>query len=334
MTDEPVTPGGELEAMRAEVARLRAEGEALRVQVQHLRGILQQAGDVIVATDLEGRITGVNRAAELLFGRSEAELVGTSPDALHARRGERSRLVAELERAPGGVIQSEVQVKAADGKRRWLGLSLAWLTDGQGQRVGTVSVSRDVTEHKALLEELERRSVTDKLTGLYNQSHFYHRLEVEKERSLRLDHELSLLLFDLDGFKPLNDTLGHLEGDKALRRVGGILFESVRKEVDSAFRYGGDEFAVLLPGAQLEHAERFAERVRRRIEEEPLHGVRASMGICAFDRQNRGAPLVERADEAMYFAKRQGGNRIAVWDPTRQAPQLAASVAPLPAPPP
>src|SRR5690606_26253002 len=118
-----------------------------------------------------------------------------------------------------------------------------------------------------------------------------------------------------------NDTLGHREGDQALRRVGGILFESVRREVDSAFRYGGDEFAVLLPGAQLEHAERFAERVRRRIEEEELHGVRASMGVCAFDRQQRGAPLVERADEAMYFAKRRGGNRIAVWDPAKGAPQ-------------
>lgn len=323
----------DLEALRRELARVEAERQELAHQVQHLRGILQQAGDVIVTTDLLGRITGLNEAAEQLLGKKEPELLGTSADALYAQKGTRERLLQQLQGEPSGVIRAEVPVKGADGKRRWLGLSLAWLRDATGQPVGTVGVSRDVTEHRVLLEELQRLSVTDKLTGLYNQSHFFHLLEVEKERALRLEHDLALLMFDLDGFKPLNDTLGHREGDQALRRVGGILFESVRKEVDSAFRYGGDEFAVLLPGAQLDHAERFAERLRRRIEEEDLHGVRASLGVCGFDRTQRGAPLVERADEAMYFAKRQGGNRIAVWDPALGEPILSRGRAPLPAPP-
>ena len=320
----------------AELERVRAERDALAEQVERLRAILQQAGDVIVATDLEGRITGVNEAAEQLLGWKEQELIGQPADEIGTQKGERARLVERLEQEPSGVLRAEIQVKTREGKRRWLGLSLSFLKDARGKRVGTVGVSKDITEHRQLLEELRRLSVTDKLTGLYNQSHFFHLVEVEKERAVRLEHDLSLLMFDLDGFKPLNDTHGHLEGDKALRQVGGILFESIRKEVDSAFRYGGDEFAVLLPGAQREQAERFAERVRRRIEDADLHGVRASMGVCAFDRTQRAAPLVERADEAMYFAKRQGGNRIAVWDATAGGPIISriTTAIPLPIPPP
>jgi len=316
----PQKPGSdvgnaELEALYRRIVELDREN-------QRLLGILQQAGDIIVTTDLEGRITGFNEAAESLLGYTAEEVGGKPVTTFYARSTRREQLLKRLQKDPQGVVRADVKVRTKQGKTRWMGLSLSYLRDADGEPVGTVGVSKDVTQRRELEEKLRRLSITDSLTGLYNQSHFFHRLEVEKERALRLKHGLALLLFDLDGFKPLNDELGHTEGDKALRQIGRILFDSVRKEVDSAFRYGGDEFTVLLPGADVSQARRFAERVRAAIEAAELHGVRASMGLAEFDRPTRGLKMLEHADEAMYVAKKAGGNRIAYHDPELGTPAL------------
>lgn len=332
----PADEAGELAALRARVQRLEHE-------VSRLRGVIRQAGDMIVVTDLDGKIIEFNEEAEHVLGWRAAEVLGGTPDRFYVSKSARARLLAKLteesgeqpalplKRQPGEaspdhgshqVVREDVEVKTKAGERRWLNLSLSWLLDADGRRIGTVGVSKDVTARRSLEDELRRLSVTDKLTGLFNQSHFFHRLEVEKERALRLRHDLSLLLFDLDGFKKLNDTQGHREGDKVLIQIGRVLFESIRKEVDSAFRYGGDEFTVLLPGADRVIAVRFAERVRRRIEELDMSGVRASMGVCPFDPKNRALQVVEKADEAMYLSKRAGGNRVAAYDLTAGAVAL------------
>ncbi|MCW8138676.1 MAG: GGDEF domain-containing protein [Planctomycetota bacterium] len=306
--------GGAEGGAEDEVARLRARLAAVEDEVARLRGIVRQARDIIVTTDLEGGITEFNEEAEQVLGWSASEVLGQSADRFYVNKRARTRLIERLKAEPSGVGRDDVEVRTKSGERRWLNLSLSWLTDAAGARVGTIGVSKDVTKRRQLEEELRRLSVSDKLTGLFNQSHFFHRLEVEKERAIRLKHDLSLLYFDLDHFKQLNDSLGHREGDQVLVQIGRILFESIRKEVDSAFRYGGDEFTVLLPGADAAQAMRFAERVRLRIEGQDMHGVRASMGICPFDVENRALQLVEKADEAMYVAKRSGGNCIAVYD--------------------
>lgn len=311
--DDPAPAASEA----AELERLRAQVAALSVELDRLRGIVRQARDIIVATDLEGRVTDFNEEAEQVLGYRADEVLGRTADLFYVKKTTRRQLLRELEQEPSGVVRADVEVRTKDGKRCWLGLSLSWLRGPAGERVGTIGVSKDVTTRRELELELRKLSITDKLTGLYNQNHFFARLEIEKERAIRLRHDLSLLLFDLDGFKQLNDRLGHREGDAVLREVGAILFRSVRKEVDSAFRYGGDEFTVLLPGTNLEQAVSFAERVRAEIEVRGLHGVRASLGICPFDRDNRALQLVEKADAAMYLSKRSGGNRVAAYDPAR-----------------
>lgn len=296
-----------------ELERLRERVAEQEHELGRLRAILRQARDIIVTTNLEGRITEFNEEAEKVLGYSAAEVVGQSADIFYTRRGTRKRLLKALQKSPTGVVRSDVRVKTKGGERRWLGLSLSWLTDSAGTHQGTIGVSKDVTQRRELEEKLRRLSITDKLTGLYNQSHFFHRLEIEKERAIRLEHELALLLFDLDGFKELNDTHGHRRGDELLRQVGRVLFANIRKEVDSAFRYGGDEFTVLLPGADRQMAITFAHRLRAKVEELDS-GVRASMGICPFDRANRALQVIEKADAAMYLAKRAGGNRVACYD--------------------
>lgn len=303
------------------LSALQARAAALELEVERLRSIVRQARAIIVTTDLEGRVTSFNEEAEAVLGWRAAEVIGRSADMFYALPRTRERLLERLEAA--GAVEEDVQVRGKDGKKRWLGLSLAWLRDAHGEPIGTVGVSKDVTQRRELEAELRRLSITDKLTGLYNQSHFFHRLEIEKERALRLEHELVLLLFDLDGFKQLNDTQGHREGDRVLVSVGRVLFDNVRKEVDSAFRYGGDEFTVLLPGASPDTAQAFADRIRRAIAALG-RGVYASMGICPFDVTDRSLQLVEKADEAMYLAKRAGGNRIAVYDLAERAARLVS----------
>lgn len=312
----PDRAGGEAEreALRRRVAELEDE-------VGRLRAILRQAGDIIVTTDLEGRVTSFNEEAEHVLGYRAEEIIGRPAEVFYVHKRLRRRLVAELEASPDGVVRADVQVRTREGKKRWLGLSLSWLKDRSGKRHGTIGVSKEITARRKLEEKLRELSITDALTGLYNQSHFFHRLEIEKERARRLGHDLSLLYFDLDGFKPLNDALGHTVGDEVLRAVGGVLFRNVRKEVDSAFRYGGDEFAVLLPGTDVAAAVPFAQRVRRQIEgiEVPGYAGRlgASMGLCQFDAAEPGQQVVALADRAMYAAKRDGGRRLGVWDPDR-----------------
>ena len=176
--------------------------------------------------------------------------------------------------------------------------------------VGVLAVLRDVTEKIRLEKELLELSITDGLTGLHNQRHFYNELDKEMERAKRQHTTLSLLLFDLDDFKVFNDIHGHLEGDKVLRNVAQVVLKSIRR-MDSAYRYGGDEFTVILPGATRVEATQVAERIRKTFETTPyLQQIKLSIGLVEFDLQYDLTNFVKYADEAMYTAKKMGGNQI------------------------
>jgi two-component system cell cycle response regulator len=169
---------------------------------------------------------------------------------------------------------------------------------------------RTLKEKEKLEEEVRRLSITDDLTGLYNHRHFYKTLEAELVRMTRQNTSLSLLMFDLDNFKRYNDLYGHLEGDKVLRKIGEIVRHSIRSNVDSGYRYGGDEFAVLLIGASLDHAQAIAERIRSSIEEAGFQDITVSIGLAEFDERFDLEGFVQSADEAMYVSKHSGGNRV------------------------
>ncbi|RLF56849.1 MAG: diguanylate cyclase response regulator, partial [Thermoplasmata archaeon] len=117
-------------------------------------------------------------------------------------------------------------------------------------------------------EELSRLSITDALTGLYNQRQFYARLKEEMRRAERQNHPLALILLDLDNFKEFNDTHGHVAGDELLRKIGKIILSSIRDGVDSGYRYGGDEFAIILIDADMEIGRGIGKRIERAIENE------------------------------------------------------------------
>lgn len=182
------------------------------------------------------------------------------------------------------------------------------------QVAGILGVLRDVSEKIKLERKLLRFSITDGLTGLHNQRHFYRELDREIERAERQGTPLSLLLFDLDQFKAYNDIKGHLKGDEVLKKVAELVRRAIRK-MDSAYRYGGDEFTVILPGAGKEKALRVAERIRGSFSRLTLlRPIRLSLGLVEFKPSYTLTTFMKKADEAMYRAKELGGNRIYVLE--------------------
>jgi diguanylate cyclase (GGDEF)-like protein len=165
-------------------------------------------------------------------------------------------------------------------------------------------------EKGRLEEEVKRLSITDDLTGLYNYRHFYKTLELEIARLKRQRTALSLLMFDMDNFKRYNDLYGHLEGDKVLKKVGEIVNRLIRSHVDSGYRYGGDEFAVLLVSATLDQAMPIAERLRISIEQAGFQDISVSIGVTEFHPDYSLREFVRLTDDSLYAAKHSGGNRV------------------------
>jgi diguanylate cyclase (GGDEF)-like protein len=189
--------------------------------------------------------------------------------------------------------------------------------------IGQAGVSIENVELHELVAE---QAVTDELTRLPNNRGFRRWIETEASRAERFDHELSLLMLDIDDFKRINDTYGHLQGDEVLRVVGSVLRDESRG-IDEAARYGGEEFAIGLPETGLEGAVEFADRVRERIagtEVPKLDGagsirVTASVGAATAAAKIDPTTLIDAADQALYRAKRAGKNRTKGTDLGRNA---------------
>jgi len=203
-----------------------------------------------------------------------------------------------------------LQVTAADLARVW----------GENEILLLRTVANQVAvavNHASLFAQIQQQALTDALTGCYNRRSFEMHLDREMQVSRRQHQPLSLIMLDLDRFKQLNDSAGHDAGDAALRKLADCFKQELRG-VDSASRFGGDEFALILPQAYAEGALIVAERLRARIAEIQIPGfgnLSASMGIAAFPSQGSSRQeLVVAADAALYTAKRTGRNRVCVFE--------------------
>jgi len=163
-------------------------------------------------------------------------------------------------------------------------------------------IRRIITERN-LRKELNTLSITDSLTELYNQRHFYKRLNEEIVRAERQGRPISLILLDIDDFKKYNDKYGHLAGDEVLRRAGEIIRSCIREKVDSGYRYGGDEFAIILIEADLDIAREIGQRIERAFEKDGK--VTVSIGYARLKEGMGVEDIVSKADVELFQRKKE-----------------------------
>jgi diguanylate cyclase (GGDEF)-like protein len=175
-----------------------------------------------------------------------------------------------------------------------------------------------------LFDQVKSLAIRDALTGLYNYGYFKEALHYEVEKSRRYNMPLSLLFLDIDNFKLVNDTLGHLKGDKTMRQVAAILKQETR-QADLLCRYGGDEFVMLLSQTPPDQAMVLAERLRQRIAQSSINRleqrckVTVSIGVAGLRPEMTTEDLIKEADEAHYRAKQAGKNRVVGPEPVSQS---------------
>lgn len=175
-----------------------------------------------------------------------------------------------------------------------------------------------INERDKMIERLKKLSIRDPLTELYNSRHFYAQLEDEIQRSERYLHPLALIFIDIDKFKAVNDTYGHMVGDQALQLIAKKMQASLRSQ-DTAYRFAGDEFTIILPETTADNAKFVADRIKSEMEKESLvvreqeiMKITLSMGVAEYQRNEKKEQFIHRADVTMYDAKKNGGNNIAV----------------------
>ncbi len=296
---------------------------AISVQEEKFAKAFHSAPYAITLTrHSDGTIVDVNDGFVAITGYDRAEVLGKKTMDLHIWEdaGERNAFI-ELLSGTGEVHGVERRFRKKTGERI-TGLTYAEIIMIDGEKHILSSVA-DITERKKVEEELresENRyrslSTIDDLTALYNSRHFYHQLRMELDRAERYGQPLTLLLLDLDDFKTFNDTYGHVEGDRVLSRLGQIVKGCLR-QTDSAYRYGGEEFTILLPMTEGRDGVVIAERIRTELKKEPFSPtpgrdahLTVSIGIAQYRPPEDMKAFVHRVDQLMYEGKKEGKDRV------------------------
>jgi diguanylate cyclase (GGDEF)-like protein/PAS domain S-box-containing protein len=311
-------------ALKKEVAGHKKAEEAVRSSEEKYRALVENANDLVFRTDKKGQFVFVNVSTVGVTGYDENELLGKSYLFLVRPDMHEEALQFFSRQIKNGIrnTYSEYPVVKKDGSEIWLGQNTQLIIE-DGNVKGFQAVSRDVTERRRLERELkasEERyrelSIVDDLTQLYNSRHFYNQLKMEIGRIERREYPLTLLLLDIDDFKVYNDTYGHIEGDNVLFRLGQIIKRCLRKE-DSAYRYGGEEFTIILPMTTKEEGLVTAERIREELKKENFSPksdkeiyLTVSIGLAQYKKNEDMKPFVNRADHLMYKSKKNGKDQI------------------------
>ena len=290
--------------------------------------VTENSRDVILLADLDGRRTYVSPAVEKMKGWKPEELLGEklSERAHPDDRKKLDDIVRQLRLGAEGA-RIEYRTQKRDGEYIWLEASLRMYRDQRsGVPAGILSLMRDITERKhnehLLLkanEALEELAIVDALTSVANRRRFDECLAHEWSRAARLQEPISLLIIDADSFKHLNDSLGHLVGDRCLKRIAQAATEAVERPSDLVARFGGDEFVVILPNTDADGAAEIGRKIRANLTalNAPLHPnpescLTVSVGCATTipSMEAHAATLIQIADEALYDAKRNGRDQL------------------------
>ena len=307
--------------------RLAGEGAPTPQQLA-----LNSLAEAIIATDDRGRITFMNPAAERLTGSDALQASGKLLEEIVSLVDESDRRLlsdpvhqALTSGAPVSLGRRALLLARSTGSERSIELSASPVRNEAKEVVGAALLLHDVTELRGLARQMSYQATHDALTGLVNRREFERRLEEAIESGHRGDGQHVLCYLDLDRFKLVNDTSGHLAGDSMLREVAKLLRDAVR-DSDTVARLGGDEFGMLLIGCPLEKARQIADDVCRSVGDyrfvwkDRIFNIGVSIGLVEISRESGTLEeLMAAADTACYVAKKEGTGRVAVYSARDEA---------------
>ncbi|WP_042835472.1 GGDEF domain-containing response regulator [Thermoanaerobacter ethanolicus] len=304
-------------ALVIDITERRKIEKELKERNEILSTIMESAGDAIIMLDDKGKVTFWNPAAERILGYSEEEIIGKD---LHMFMIQDMRLYEAYREAfkrfrstgKGSVVGKTVEMKTRHKNGYEIDVELSLSAVKIKDAWHAIGIIRDISERKRFEELLYRQSITDPLTNIYNRRFFMQMLEQEIERTKRNKKPFSLVMFDLDHFKNINDRFGHAAGDIVLRSVADTVKGRIRK-TDYFARWGGEEFIILLPETSLDDAVALAEELRKQISMMELEGIdkiTASFGVTEYSDTDTIDTVLIRVDNMLYEAKGEGRNCV------------------------
>ncbi len=308
----------ELEQSRKELIKEKIQAEIT----------LHSIMDGVITTDAEGRIVYLNPVAERMLGL-EARRALDLPlqeviHLVHEDNGEEivSPTVACLANRQVEVLENHAALVRGDGKIIPIEATTAPMRNDEGEVIGAVMVFQDVSQQRRMSRQLSYQASHDMLTGLYNRRMFEEQVEAVLLNVLSEDRHHAMCYVDLDQFKIVNDTCGHIAGDELLRQLAE-LFKSCIREGDILARLGGDEFGLLLENCELKKAAEVAEKLRQAVKDyrfvwqDHSFEIGASIGVAGIHTDNMDlASILAAADMACYAAKDMGRNRVHIYEPS------------------
>jgi diguanylate cyclase (GGDEF)-like protein/PAS domain S-box-containing protein len=305
-------------------ARKRAD-QLLKETERFLHEVLNALPVGVWLSDSKGNIFMGNPAGKRIWGGEKyvgpeqyGEFKGWWADSGKRIRPEEwalARAVAKGETS----LDEVIHIDSFDGAARTILNSAIPLRDADGRTKGVLVVSQDITERQHAEEELkrahvllERQATIDSLTGIFNRPKFNEVFGREIQEALRYKQPLSLIMFDIDHFKSINDTYGHLTGDAVLKELARLVSANIRT-VDIFARWGGEEFMILSPNNELKSAQQLTEKIRMQIEKNDFScpcRMTCSFGLTQFREQDTADDFIKRADDALYRAKGRGRNSV------------------------
>lgn len=300
--------------------RQAAEVEAtLQASEERFRTVFDAAPIGIAMIDAEGRLMRANAALCSLLGFTQEEILSKSLDCIAHPAEEKLDIawIAACLSGGDGSFQIEKRYLRHATDQLWLHISFSIVSGKAGQPRYYIAQVQNITERKSLIEKLENQANRDYLTNLSNRRHFLNQSEAELRRAKRYGHAFSVLMFDVDYFKKVNDVHGHAAGDIALKTISAAA-QNMLRDVDILGRVGGEEFAATLPETDLAGAAGVAERLRSLIERTPIYlhdgsvlELTISVGVSTMGHPDISLEkLMDQADHALYEAKKSGRNRV------------------------
>jgi len=275
---------------------------------------IDAAYDGIFITDAKGVIEFANRGFEIITGYTPTEVIGRSPTILKSGHHDKTFYKGLWRHLNEGLpFRAMVVNRHKTGQDIHCQQTITPVKDASGKITHFISIIKDLTDRVFDELKLREQASHDSLTGLLNRRAGEIELDLALIQAEEKESTFSLLMLDIDDFKPVNDAWGHLRGDEVIKEVADILMEQTRK-TDKCIRWGGEEFIVLLPFCGLEKAQQIAENIRdvmAGIELEDIGRVTLSVGVTESTDDDTPASILERVDQRMYHAKQTGKNRVA-----------------------